>query len=355
MAFLKIENVRISGISACVPAQIEENSSCPLFTSNTEFKNFAATTGVERRRMAPPDICSSDLCIAAGEKLIADLNWNKEDISFLVFVSCIGDYIIPATSPNIQHRLGLGKDCYTLDISFGCSGWVYGMSVISALLANNASSSSTKALLMVGETHTKFYSIKDKSAYPLMGDAGAVTALEYHPGSKSLFFDMNSDGGGYKAIIMNDGGVRNPFSTTSLDIVDRGNGIFSNNLQIIMQGMDVFSFAIKEAPKSVNRLIETYNLDKEKIDYFILHQASFILDEQIRKRLKLPVEKVPYSLRNFGNTSSATIPLTMATQLKNDLETKSLSHIGCGFGVGLSWGSIYFTTDHIVCSSLVEI
>jgi len=79
------------------------------------------------------------------------------------------------------------------------------------------------------------------------------------------------------------------------------------------------------------------------------------MNEKIRKKLKLPVEKVPYSLKDFGNTSSASIPLTMVTQLKNELETKSLNHIACGFGVGLSWGSVYFNTDKIVVSPLIEL
>jgi 3-oxoacyl-[acyl-carrier-protein] synthase-3 len=355
MAFFKIENVKVSGISACVPRQIEENSVFPLFNDET-YTKYAATTGVERKRKAPVDMSTSDLCVSTAETLIESLHWNKEDISILIFVSQTQDYILPATSPLIQHRLGLSRTCYTLDISLGCSGWVYGMSVVAGLLtAFKNTADSGKAILLTAETHLKCCSEEDQSTYPLFGDAAAATALEYKPGAGPLFFNMNSDGSGYKAIIINDGGFRNPFSDVSLEKKVRGTGVVSNNMQLVLDGMEVFSFGIKRAPECVNDLIEEFNLDKDTIDYFPFHQANLMMNEQIRKKLKLPAEKVPYSLKNFGNTASASIPLTMVTQLAGELQSKKLRHIACGFGVGLSWGSMYFTTDHIICPSLGEI
>jgi len=354
MAFFKIENVKISGFSVCVPKQIEENISIPLF-NDEEARKFISTTGVERRRKADNNTCTSDLCVSAAEALISGLHWNKDDISIVVLVTQTPDYILPATSPIIQHRLSLNKDCYALDISLGCSGWVYGMSVVAGLLTSLVGGG--RALLLTGDTASKNSSEEDKSTYPLFGDAGTATALEYVKDAEPMLFGMNSDGSGYKSIIINDGGYgfRNPFTPSSLDMVVRGDGIVSNNLHTILDGMDVFSFGIREAPKSVNRLVETFNLDKEKIDYYIFHQANLYMNEQIRKKLKLPVEKIPYSLKDFGNTSSATIPLTMATQLHKELQENKLQHVACGFGVGLSWGSMYFTTDHIICPSLVEV
>jgi 3-oxoacyl-[acyl-carrier-protein] synthase-3 len=166
---------------------------------------------------------------------------------------------------------------------------------------------------------------------------------------------MNSDGSGYQTIIINDGGYRNPVSQFSFNKIERGEGIVSNNLQLILDGMDVFSFGIKRAPESMDKLLNEFHLDKEQVDYFIFHQANLMMNEVIRKKLQLPVEKVPYSLKDFGNTSSAAIPLTMVTQLQKELINKHLHHIACGFGVGLSWGSVYFSTDKIVCSDLIEI
>lgn len=355
MAFLKIDDIKISGISACVPKQVEENSAYPLFNAET-LQNFIKTTGVERKRISPDTICTSDMCVSAAETLITDLQWDKEDISILVLVTQTPDYIIPSTAPIIQNRLGLNKDCYTLDISLGCSGWVYGMSVISGLLKVIVSNNNkAKALLLTGDTEIRTCSKEDKSTYPLFGDAGTATALENIPGTGPIFFNMNSDGSGYEAIMIHDGGFRHPFSVHSLEKVDHGDGIISNSLQGYINGMDVFSFGIKEVPKSINKLIEEFKLNRDGIDYFLFHQANFFMNEQIRKKLKISPEKVPYSLKDFGNTSSASIPLTMATQLSNELKTKKINHIACGFGVGLSWGSVYFTTDHIICSALGEI
>ena len=352
MAFLKIDNVRIKGLSTCVPKRIEENVDFPVFNEDS-YKNFVSTTGIERRRICEKNICASDLCIAAAERLISDLQWIKEDISFLIFVTQMPDYIIPATSPLIQEKLGLSTDCYTLDISLGCSGWVYAFNVAASLVC--LSGKSAKALVLAGDTPSKVCCATDKSAYPLFGDAGTATALEYSELSAPTLFNMNSDGKGYLAIHINDGGFRNETTKTSFEPVNRGEGIVSNNLQLVLDGMDVFAFGIKFAPENVNKLLENFKLNKEKIDYFTFHQANLLMNEQIRKKLKLNKEKTPYSLKDFGNTSSATIPLTMATELRYELMNKKLSHIACGFGVGLSWGSVYFETDRIICSELIEI
>jgi 3-oxoacyl-[acyl-carrier-protein] synthase-3 len=351
MAFLKIGNVKLSGISACVPRQIDENSAFPLFDDKS-LNDFVNTTGIERKRKAPDSICTSDLCVAAAETLISSLKWDRKDISVMVFVTQTPDYILPATSPLIQQRLGIGNECYTLDVSLGCSGWVYGFSIVASLLNCTGGG---KALLLTGDTILKFCSAQDKSTYPLFGDAGTATALEYYPDADPFLFNMRSDGEGFKVIFIQDGGLRNQFSLSSLNNMTRGEGIISNNLQLVLDGMEIFSFGIKRAPESVNTLINEYKLNKDKIDYFIFHQANYLMNEKIRKKLQLPLEKVPYSLRKFGNTSSASIPLTMVTQLRTVLTGKRLNHIASGFGVGLSWGSVNFTTDHIVCPELVEI
>jgi 3-oxoacyl-[acyl-carrier-protein] synthase-3 len=121
-----------------------------------------------------------------------------------------------------------------------------------------------------------------------------------------------------------------------------------------MNGMDVFSFAISTAPKSMKKLAEFYQLNLEEIDYCILHQANMQIDEIIRKKMKFPEEKVPMCLPEFGNTSSASIPLTIVSQLKGKVEQRKTRFLCCGFGIGLSWGSVAFNQDGIVLPQLVE-
>ena len=214
MAFLEIKNVRIAGISACVPKEIEENLTLPLFSSEEEARKFIETTGVERRHISKQCL-TSDLCFHAAEKIISDLGWQKNDIDALVFVTQRPDYILPATSCILQDRLGLSEECYTLDISLGCSGWVYGLSVVAGLISSGMMK---KALFLCGDT-SHATSTEDKSAYPLFGEAGTVTALEFSEQKESFRFHFASDGSGYEAIIIPDGGFRNPFSEKSLEML----------------------------------------------------------------------------------------------------------------------------------------
>lgn len=352
MAFLSVKNTKIRGIAACVPKHILENKQSPLFDTES-LAAFINGTGVERKRKATADTCTSDLCVAAAEQLIKDLQWEKNEIDILIFVSQTPDYVLLATACIIQDRLGLSTDCYAMDISLGCSGWVYGLQVVSSLL--QSLDKKGKALLLVGDTCLKLCSERDKSTYPLFGDAGTATALEYKENTGKMYFDMHSDGSGYKAIIIDDGGYRNPTAIHSFDIIHKEQGISHNKLNVQLDGMDVFSFGIQRAPQSVNALIEHFQLDKEGMNYFLFHQANLFMNEKIRKKLQIPPEKVPYSLKDFGNTSSATIPLTMVTQLQKDLQSRHLKNVACGFGVGLSWGSVYFETDCITVPDLIEI
>lgn len=350
MAFLDFEHVSIKGIAACVPKDIEYNQK--LYSKWGEYGNFLLTVGIESKRKAAPHICSSDLCIAAAERLITDLSWNKMEIDAVIFVSQTPDYITPATSCLIQQKMGLSENCYTLDISLGCSGWVYALSVITALMQTGGIK---KGLLLAGDTILKFCSLEDKSTYPLFGDAGTATALEYDNSIASMKFSMHTDGTGYEAIIIRDGAYRCQVSEGSFQKQSYGEGVTRNRLELELDGMSVFSFGISKAPKSVNELLEYYSLNKEDIDYYTFHQANLFMNEKIRKKLKLSVEKVPYSLKNFGNTSCASIPLTLVTQIADKLRNYRLKHIACGFGVGLSWGSVYFETDKIVCPELIEL
>lgn len=351
MAFLYVPNVSLAGLAACVPKNILENKDYPGFVED-EAEKFISATGVERHRIADHNVCTSDLCFHAAEKLLNDLRWAKDDIDCLVFVTQTPDYYLPATSYILQNRLGLKEELLAFDISLGCSGWVYGMQVLSSLLSHGELK---KGLLLVGDTPLKECSIEDKSTYPLFGDAGTVTALIWDKNSEGFKFHTSADGGGYETIIIPDGGYRNQVTTHSFEIEEFEPGIKRNRLQTVLDGMNVFSFGISKAPETINKLSAHYNIDLEQVDFFLFHQANLFMNEKIRKKLKLPLEKVPYSLKDFGNTSSATIPLTLLTQLSSKLENKKIKIIGCGFGVGLSWGTIYFESDNVICSKLLEI
>lgn len=349
MAFLEISNVAIKGFSAAVPKRIEENTDYVLFEGE-EADKFIKSTGIERRH-ADDNYTFLDLALSAAERLLDDLKWQKVDVEAVIIVTQSQEYPIPATACIFQDRLGLDEECYALDISLGCSGWVYGLSVLASL---GSAGKLKKMLLIAGDTRNGT-GVKDKSAYPLFGDAATVTALEYSEGESNFKFHLATDGSGYEAIIIPDGGNRNRVTEESLKDVEVEPGITRNRTNTVLDGMNVFSFGISKPPQSIRKLLEKYEIDLESVDYFLFHQANKFMNEKIRKKLKLAEEKVPYSLKNFGNTSSASIPLTMITELKNQLRSNHLDHIACGFGVGLSWATVHFSTDKIVCSDLVEI
>lgn len=345
MGFLTIQNVKISGISSCVPANTEYTQDNKNISSDYDAEDFIKKTGVKSRRI-DNRYTASDLCCAAAERLIIDLQWDKKEIDAIIFVTQGPDYICPATACIIQDRLGLSKECYASEIPLGCSGWVYGLSYAASLLSHGCFK---KALLMAGDA--KFIMpIPDQ----LSSFAGTVTALEYDEGNEGFKFHFGTDGSGWDAIYIPDGGARNQVSHESLKLEDV-NGKQMCRLQSRMNGMDVFAFAISTAPKSIKKLLEYCNKTMDDINYCVLHQANLQIDEIIRGKLKLPEGKVPYSLHDFGNTSSATIPITITTQLKGKVDNRKTTFLCCGFGIGLSWGSVLFCTESIVLSELVEI
>jgi len=353
MGFQHFRNVSIRGVAACVPGNIQDNRELPLLGSEEQVQKFIETTGVvTRHTVNKQKICSSDMCYHSAVALLTELKWNRNEIDCLLFVSQTPDYIMPATACILQDRLGLDNECFAMDISLGCSGWIHGMATMGALMQNGGFK---KGLLLAGDTSTVTKSPKDKSTYPLFGDGGTATALEYTEGKPGLKVHTATDGKSHKAIIIPDGGFRNFFSVDSLIEKEYDNGIIRNNLQTALDGPGVFIFAISKAPKSILGLLNHFSIDPEKIDYYVLHQANKILNEKIRTKLRLPYEKVPYSIDEYGNTSSSSIPLTMVTRLRQKLISGRCTLITCGFGVGLSWGTIYLETEKIVCPEIILI
>lgn len=349
MAFLKIENIRISGISACVPKTIVENNDSNLFGNREELASYISSTGVERRHVASNEQCASDLCYEAAKRVIEKLNWEKSEIEILFFVSQTHDYIYPATACILQNRLGLSEDCMCMDISMGCPGWVYGLSSIASVMS---ASKIKKGLLLVGETVTKTRSPYDRINL-ISGDAGTCTALEYDEDSSPMLFDMHTDGSGAETIIIPSGGFRNMTSINSFEYNICEDGIKRTSLHTHMDGAGVFSFAISRVPKSINRIIDYFTIDKSKIDLYIFHQANHFINKKIQKKLQIEDSKMPMNLKNYGNTSSTSIPLNIVCNLKNNFDNKNC--IACGFGVGLSWATVYFNTNKVIIPDIIEI
>ena len=352
MAIVSIKNVKIAGMAACVPERVEENRDYTLLPPE-EIEKYIETTGVERRHCAVHDgsICTSDLCQKATEGLLEKLGWVKDDVDLIVFVSQTCDYRLPATSIVLQDKMGFPKSTLAFDVTLGCSGFVVGLGIAGNMVSTG---NFKKCLLMVGNTQSEYANYKDKSMYFLLGDAGTVTALEYNPEeADKIDLCYMTDGSGRKHVIVPDGGSRNRVNPKSFELEDVGDGNFRTRLDEKMDGMEVFASAITGIPKLYKQLQETFQIDNEKMDYCLIHQASKVLFEKLRKKMKFPEEKTPMNLRDFGNTSGSTIPLLMCCKLKEELESRPLEMVMAAVGVGFSLGAGRITTNKIKICDLM--
>ena len=344
MSFLKIEKIRIAGFSAGVPKTAVKTVST---TDKYDDESYIESVGVREKRFSN-DFTASDLCEAAAGRLLSDLGWD-ENVDLLIMVTQTPDYILPATSCVLHGKLGLTKSCMCLDINLGCSGWVYGLSVALSLMS---AGKMTRALLLAGDARKQVPEEHDQ----LFGYAGTVTALEYDETAAPIYFDLGTDGSGYDAIIRPGGGSRNPITIESLELKECEDGRRRHACQTRMKGMDVFAFGITTAPKSIKKLLQLCGKDMTSVDYFVFHQANIKMLETISRKLRLKEGQMPLSLVKFGNTSSASIPLTIITELKDSMHGKNITIVGCGFGVGLSWGTVLFEADNkLVISELQEL
>jgi 3-oxoacyl-[acyl-carrier-protein] synthase-3 len=335
VAKFSIDNIKIDAIYSCVPSQKIKTSDYSLF-SEAESLLFEKTTGIKERRVAQENLTCSDLCFKAAENLLTDLKVDKEEIEVLIFVSQSPDYFLPATAIILQERLGLSNNCMAFDINLGCSGYVYGLSVISSLIKRGLK----KGLLLAGDKSTISTSFNDKSTYPLFGDAGTATLLSFDKQADTMFFDLHSDGSGKDAIIIEYGHSRFPYNTHIDKEREYEPGIKRSRNHLALDGMKVFNFALKEVAKSIYECLQFAEYEKESVDFFVLHQANKLINDSVRKKMKLAEDKFPMSIDNFGNTSSASIPLTICTSLKEQIENRQLSLLLSGFGVGLSWANV---------------
>lgn len=349
--FNSVNRISVKGLSVCVPRQVAKTLDYDWIPEE-ERVMFIKNTGVEEKRVASKSTATSDMCEKSANALIEKLNWERESIDVLIFVSQSPDYFLPATSAILQHKMGLKKGLMAFDINLGCSGYIYGLQVISNLLSGG---NFKRGLLLAGDKSTLSVNYKDKSTYPLFGDAGSATALEFDENAAPMFFNLYTDGSGYKSIIVEDGGSRNHVSEKSFIETQVSEGIIRCPINLVLDGMEIFNFALKEVASSIETILKESGTDKSAIDYFVMHQANKMINETVRKKCRVEPEKVPYSIGKFGNTSSASIPLTMLYGLKNELETKTLKLLLSGFGVGYSWGNCILETNNIVCTDLLEI
>ncbi|MBT3546866.1 MAG: ketoacyl-ACP synthase III [Flavobacterium sp.] len=351
MPKITYNNIGITAISAAIPKNTIKNLEYTNHFDENVVKEIVDKTGIKERRFAPDHLTSSDLCYHAAEKLILDNAIDKTEIDVLIFVSQTPDYRMPATSIILQDRLGLSKDTAAFDVSLGCSGFVYGLT----MAYNYANLSGIKKVLLLdGETRSRIYHPKDRKTAFLFGDGGIACLIEKKDSFLPSFFSLNSDGSKQNLIKVDAGGYRNPSSINTMKekVVDIHGNVRTDE-HGYMNGGDVFNFLLREIPKDIKQVLDFSDTNINDIDYFLFHQANKFMNDYLSKKMKLDKDKVPQSISKYGNTSSVSIPLTIVDQLKGLLKKKNL--LLCGFGVGMSWASAVINVEECKVSDIIEV
>lgn len=330
-----INNVNIRAVNSWLPENNVELTSFASLYGEAEVNSIIKTTGVERVRVVDEKMTSSDMCYLAAEKLFEQEGFDKSQIDGLVFVSQTTDWILPATSISLQDRLGLSKDTVCIDVHYGCSGYIYGLFQAASWVACGACQN---VLVLAGDTTSRMINEHDKSLRLVFGDCGTATIVS--KGEGRMGFHIQSDGSGADRLIVPAGGFRLPISeeTSVLEWDEDKNGRTKNDL--FMDGMAIFNFAITKVHKNINTLIEEMDWQKEEVGFYGLHQANEFMVNYVRKKLKVDESIVPVNVKNYGNTGPATLPLLLSDVCSGEHTYDLNKTVMCGFGVGLSWGSV---------------
>lgn len=280
--------------------------------------------------------------------MIAELRWDKDSIDGLIFVSQTPDYILPATACALHGRLGLSKACAAFDVNLGCSGYVYGLWLAAQMIASGGCS---RVLVLAGETASRIVSPMDRAVAPLFGDAGTATALER--GSQKMSFRMGTDGKGSKNLIVSAGGFRQPHTPATAERTAREGGNVRSDEDVYMNGSEIFTFTLREVAPLVQSARDDARWSLDDVDAYVFHQANRFMLQHLAKKMKLPLERVVVALENFGNTSSASIPLAITHALSTRLRSEDMNLMLVGFGVGYSWGALALRCGHLVAPDLI--
>lgn len=325
-----IENVAIKSIATCLPEKVVEMTSYKEKFGEKIVEDTIKGSGIERLHIAADGETTADLCQRAAELIFEKENIDRSTIDGLVFVSQTFDYFNPATSCVLQGKLGLSKDCVCFDISYGCSGYIYGIFQAASLIGCGACNN---VLVLAGDTNSKFSNPDNRSSVMVFGDAGSATIVS--KGEGKLGFHIMTNGYDYKTVIWDGIGCRTHPQ-------NRQPGYKSEELP--MSGDDVFSFIVNVGPKTIKSVLELVGWDKDEVDFYGLHQATKITVDFMRRKLKLArPELAPFDIMNYGNTGPTTVPMVLTDWpfRAEGIDTSTWHKVVlAAYGVGLSWGSI---------------
>ena len=291
---------------------------------NWDIEEIVKRTGIKKRYISRESIL--DMSIKAANKLFLKNNYKRENLDFLVLVTQSPDFPLPATSCVIQDKLGLKKECLSFDINQGCSGYIYGLAICSSLIQSGLAKS---GILICSEKYSKYISKENRTCRTIFSDAASATIINSAKNNILGPFDFGTDGSGYNNLIV----PNKEIASKDLKYKDG---------EIYMSGSDVFLFTMSKIPKSINNLLNKAEKKIDEINFFIFHQASKLVIDNLQKRLKIPHNKIYNNYSEIGNTISSSIPIALDQAIKKKLIKKNDTVMFVGFGVGYSWGTCLY-------------
>ena len=339
-----LPGVRMRGVVSVTPERRLDNADFVERFGEDAVRDVTKMIGVETRYWVRPGQTTSDLCLVAGERLLERLDWARDSVDALIFVSQTPDQRLPATACVLHSRLGLPPHCQAFDVGLGCSGYVYGLWLASTLITAGCA----RVLLMAGETSSLLIDHDDRGTALLFGDAGTATALERDDDAPVTTFVLGTDGGGASNLIVPAGGFREPVQDS------RRAGPF-NPEHLFMDGGEVFAFTLRAVPKLVAETLAHAGCGVEEVDAFVLHQANRFMLTHLAKKIGARPDQAPINIDRFGNTSSATLPLVLTTDLAERLAASPANIALVGFGVGYSWGAALMQIGPLACAETIHL
>jgi len=323
---------KIRQITFSLPQRRESNQDLLIDNPDWDLGKIYEKTGVAQRYVAAPEQTAADLCVEAAEQLLQRGVVSRQEIDGVVLCTQSPDYQLPTTACMIQERLKLSQRVAAFDVNLGCSGFVYGLAMAGSLVETGLC---RQVLLLCGETYTRYIDAHDRTCRPLFSDAGSATLIQASEQPLIGPFELGTDGRGYADLIIPNSGAR------------ATNGTSGQRAMLKMEGASVFMFTMSAVPSSIRQLLGTAGIALEQIDWFVFHQASKLVLDEIVRHLNLPPEKVIRNLETVGNTVSATIPIALKQAADAGLLKTGQTIMLVGFGVGYSWGACLLQwSDH---------
>jgi 3-oxoacyl-[acyl-carrier-protein] synthase-3 len=343
---VRVNGARLVGLVSCVPRREIENEFFLERFDQASINDVVKMIGVNKRRWVDSETTTKDLCMAAGIRLLADLAWDPKTVDAIIFISQTPDFRLPATACALQSDMGLSTACIAFDVNLGCSGYPYALWLGMTMIQSGAA---RRVLLAVGDTVSKIVDPKDRSTALLFGDAGTVTALEASSFDNQAHFIMGTDGRGSQNLIVPSGGFKDYSAKNDPRLINKDPAC------LYMDGGEIFNFTLRAVPSLVSEILRFAEKTIDSYDAFLFHQANLFMIKHLTKKAKLPGDRVPINIDNFGNTSCASIPLLMTTSLKSQLVERSVQLAMFGFGVGYSWAAVSLTVGPLQVVEMIEL